>query len=124
MSDDIFTPFAPAAPPLSPATEPLKRQRKARADKGAKRERAVKPVIEASTAPQTESPTRKKRKPRAVAKVRQPRGMKLPVATMLGALGDLRGDDATLFEKLLGILSGAAKGQRQRVLTALGKVFA
>ena len=32
--------------------------------------------------------------------------------------------DAPVFEKVLGILSGAAKGQRNRVLDALGKVFA
>jgi hypothetical protein len=132
MSDQIFTPFTPAAPPLSPAAEPpkAKRARKAAEPQGAKikppkRKRVVKAVNEVPPETPAETPApRKKRKPRAVPKVRTPRSMKLPVATMLSAMGALRGDDATLFEKLLGILAGAAKGQRQRVLGALGKVFA
>lgn len=107
---DILTPFTPSAPPLSPAGEqpsqPIrKRGRKPRA-----------------TAP--EAPAKRQRKPREVAKMRKQAAMKLPVDTMLAALSELKGDDAALFEKLLGILNAAGKPQRNRVMAALAKVFA
>ena len=45
------------------------------------------------------------------------------VGGILAVLGVIQGDDVKLFEKVVGILNGANKGQRQRVLAAMGKVF-
>jgi len=47
----------------------------------------------------------------------------LSVGATLAAVGVIHSDDAPLFEKLLGILNGADKAQRQRVLAAISKVF-
>ncbi len=114
MSDNspIFTPFTPEAPPLAPAADKPKAKKERRGRRKA-----------AAAAPAPEAPAKRQRKPRAVANVRKPRSMKLPVDTMLAALSSLKGDDGTLFEKLLGILNAAGKPQRARVMAALAKVF-
>lgn len=126
MTDPIFTPFTPA-PSISPdkgeehPAQPKKRERKTRQKR--KVRAAMNPAPnETPMMPMPEK--RQKRKPRAVAKVRKPRSMKLPVDTMLSALSSLKGDDGALFEKLLGILNAAGKPQRSRVMDALSKVFA
>lgn len=111
----IFTPFIPEAPPLAPAADKPKAKKERRG-----RRKAVAAVQEAVQAAVAE---KKRRKPRAVASVRKPRSMKLPVDTMLAALSGLKGDDGALFEKLLGILNAAGKPQRTRVMAALAKVF-
>lgn len=109
----IFTPFTPEAPPLAPAAD----KPKAKKERRGRRKAVAAPVAEAPA-------PRQKRKPRAIASVRKPRSMKLPVDTMLAALSSLKGDDGALFEKLLGILNAAGKPQRARVMAALAKVFA
>lgn len=128
---DIFTPFEPT--PLvseAPAAKPAK---KPKAAKTPKRERKVASVnvladavpagaVAAGHAAVAQS-AKKPRKKRTVPKVRVPKSIKLPVNQMLLAMAELNASDGALFEKLLGLLTAAGKGQRQRVLAALGKVF-
>lgn len=128
-AEPLFTPFeaqpSNVAVPKPDEAPSRKRRSSKKESKPAtpKRERKTR-VAEAPPATQA-APARKRRKRKTVTtKVRQPRGLKLPVHVVLAATGGLRGDDSAVFEKVLGILSGASKAQRQRVLTALGKVFA
>ena len=67
---------------------------------------------------------KKPRKKRTVPKVRTPRGLKLTLAQALTLSVALKSDDVALFEKLVGILNGAGKGQRKRVLKAIGDLYA
>ena len=73
--------------------------------------------------PAVKAPKRKKRKARTVPAARMPKTHALSVGATLAAVGVIHSDDAPLFEKLLSILNGANKGQRQRVIAAIGKVF-
>ena len=45
------------------------------------------------------------------------------VGGILAVLGVIQPDDVKLFETVGGILNGANKWQRQRVIAAIGKVF-
>lgn len=127
-AEPLFTPFeAQLSDTVPKPDEALSRKRRSSkkestsaAPKKTRKPRAV------QTAPTPEAAPARKRRKRKVStpKLRQPRGLKLPVNVVLAATGGLRGDDSAVFEKVLGILSGASKAQRQRVLTALGKVFA
>ena len=131
MQEDNPSPFTPFEPQLTATTPPTaqqppkrERKRKAAAAKSPKTPKAPKQITQPAVAAQ--QPPRKKRKRRvpSAPQTRQPRGLKLPVNIVLAATGKLKASDAAVFEKVLGILSGAAKGQRKRVLDALGKVFA
>lgn len=117
---DILTPFEPAGAGIVPEMPAKPRKEK---PANGRRKRAVKAVNEVKEAVEAAVAEKKRRKARAVAKVRTPRSMKLPVDVMLYALAGLKGDDGALFEKLLGILNGTGKPQRGRVMAALGKVF-
>lgn len=112
---DILTPFEPAAPGLAPE-QPAETPKKRGPKPGSTRKRRVAAVNEAPA----EAPVRRKR---ATTKVRQPTSLKLPINVAMSVARELHDDDAPLFDKLIGILAGAAKGQRERVLSALGKVF-
>jgi hypothetical protein len=117
---DVFKPFTPA-PAVSQqvfanADPAPKKERK-------KRERKV-AAVNAPAKAVAEAPAKKPRKPRAAKapKVRAPKGMKVGIETAL-ALRHLKEDDAKVFEKIAGLLSGAGKPQRARIMAALGKVF-
>jgi len=121
--NDIFTPFTPS-PTIAPADEKPVKAAKTAKIKPPKRKRKVKAVNNVpEQSPEAPPPARKKRKARTVPAVRTPRSMKLPVSTMLQALAELKAADSALFEKLLGLLNGAGRSQRQRVLGALGRVL-
>lgn len=108
---EIFqTPFTPAAPPevQAPATEKAPRRRKTAKAKEPKEAAPKTPRRRANPVP---------------AAVRTPGSLKLPLSVALGALSEVKPDDVPLLEKLLGILNGAGKGQRTRVLAAIGKIF-
>lgn len=111
---NILTPFEPATPSIAPEQPAEKPKRGPKP--GSKRQRRVAAVNEAPV----EAPVRRKR---ATTKVRQPASLKLPIDVAMSVARELHADDAPLFDKLIGILAGAAKGQRERVLSALGKVF-
>lgn len=123
MSDQIFAPFTPAPAPV-PEAPAAKAAKKPKAAKAPKRERKVAQVNTPVVAdPKANPAPAKTRKKRTVPKVRVPKSIKLPVNQMLLAMAELNASDGALFEKLLGLLTAAGKGQRQRVLAALGKVF-
>ncbi len=123
MSDtNIFPPFEPGPAPTTlaspaPAEQPASETKKKRT----KSKRKVAQVNEPTeTAPAEPA---KQRKRRTVPNVKLPRSVRLPISTMLNAMSGLKTADAALFEKLIGILNGAGKNQRHRVLAALGKIF-
>lgn len=125
--ESIFTEFDPGATskPTPAMTELTKSEtgKKKRTTKPNKR--SVAAVNPAPAEPPKTEPTKKKtRKKRTVPKVRTPRSMKLGVDTMLHAMAGLKPADGALVEKLIGVLNGAGKGQRKRVLVALDKIFA
>ncbi len=109
--EQIFAPFAPAPAPV------ITEQPPAAAKKPRRKIKRSAPV----EAPPPEPKPR--RKLRAVKAVRAPRSLRMSIDKMLPVFSELHSGDADLFQKLLGILNAAGKGQRQRVLTALGKMF-
>lgn len=115
--ESIFTEFQPQQSPI--AQEPPKRQRKTSSKKAIAPDKTPKKETAAPAAP-----ARKKRKPRTVPKVRVPRGLRFTLAESLAIMDTLKPEDAAVFEKLVGILGGANKKQRERVLAALKQVFA
>ena len=64
---------------------------------------------------------KKERKPR-VAK--QPREMKIGLQAALIAVAGLSADDCHVVDKAAAIISGGSKKSRQRIVAALGKIFA
>lgn len=128
MADEIFTPFTPGTAPVptvpvetpaaTPAAKTPRRSRRAAAQSSNEQAGGTDTPVPIETIPVT--PRRRRTSP---AKVRTPAGIKLPINMMLSVMGGLKADDGPLFEKLLGILNGAGKGQRERVLAALEKVF-
>ena len=110
--EQIFAPFAPAPAPVITEQPPA----------AAKKPRRK--VKRATPAPETAPEPKQRRKRRVIAAVRAPRSLRMSIDKMLPVFSELHSGDADLFQKLLGILNAAGKGQRQRVLTALGKMFA
>lgn len=109
--ESIFTPFEPSAETPTSAQPPT-------------RQRKQKPVPAKTSATRPEpKPARKPRKPRTVPKVRVPRGLRFTLAESLAIMDALKAEDAAVFEKIVGILGGANKKQRARVMAALRKVF-
>lgn len=55
---------------------------------------------------------------------RQPRAMKIDMATALSVASGLKETDAQMLSHLSGVLQGANKKSRQKIVAALGKLFA
>ena len=108
--EQIFAPFAPAPAPVVTEQPPAAAKKPRRKIKRAAPEAAP-------------AEPKQRRKRRVVAAVRAPRSLRMSIDKMLPVFSELHSGDADLFQKLLGILNAAGKGQRQRVLTALGKMF-
>ena len=102
------TPFAPfqPSPPTQPAEKPKRQARKPRAE------------VPVEPAP-AEKPLRQKRKKAAAT-----RAPKFDLQTILSAASSLKEADMPAFEKLIGILQDAGKPGRERLLAAIGKIFA
>ncbi|HTQ99244.1 MAG TPA: hypothetical protein VMH83_04605 [Candidatus Acidoferrum sp.] len=113
---EIFTPFTPQ-PPEGQA--PLPTQEQPVPQKTKRRQRKVATVNPKAAKPASEP---KQRKKRIAPKVRLPQGLSVPLEVALTL--SLKEEDAPVVEKLAGILNGANKAQQQRVLQALGKIFA
>ena len=110
-----FAPFQPS-PPTQPAAEkPVKGKR------GPKKQ-ADKTPPQAATAP-AEKPPRQKRRSAGTAKPNK-RSPKFDLQTILAAASTLKESDMPAFEKMIGMLQDAGKPGRERLLAALGKVFA
>ena len=117
MTDTPFPPFNPSPPtqPEPPAKTETAKQKTAREKREAKS--ATK---QAPTAPATEQPPRQRRKK---AEGDKPT-LKFDLQTILGAAAELNQDDMSAFQKLVGILQDAGKPGRERLLAAIGKIFA
>ena len=98
-----FAPFEPQAE--TPAPEKPKKGRK--------------PKVEAAAQPAPAAEPRQRRK----AAADKP-SLKFDLQTILAAARELNPDDVALFEKIVGELSEAGKPGRERVLAAIGKIFA
>jgi len=113
-----FAPFSPSPPivPEQPKTEKEKKPRKAK-------EPVVEPEKIHAMTPQAVAP--KARKPRAAkAKALKAHSPKFDLQTTLAAAQILKEDDFPMFEKMVVMLDEAGKPQRDRVMSALAKVFA
>ncbi len=111
-----FAPFSPS-PPLVP--EQPKAEKAPRKPRAAKAEAA--PVVE--VVPAVEKPARKARGPNK-AKALKAHSPKFDLQTTLAAAQLLNESDFQMFEKLVVMLDEAGKPQRDRVMSALAKVFA
>ncbi len=133
-----FPPFVPAggaAPaPNGAAEPPVARPRRDRTKRAA-------PAARKAAAPKVARPKRKPRsapiQPGPVAQVaaavargerkrkpRQPRAMKIDMTTALSVAAGLKDADAQMLGHLSGVLQGANKKSRQKIVAALGKLFA
>ncbi len=115
-----FAPFSPSPPiaPEQPKTEKEKKPRKAK-------EPVVEPEKIHAMTPQAVAP--KARKPRGPNKAKvglKGHSPKFDLQTTLAAAQLLNESDFPMFEKLVVMLDEAGKPQRDRVMSALAKVFA
>jgi hypothetical protein len=119
MTDTPPTPFAPfqPQPPAQPAPEskPPRQKRKATAET-----KAQPPATDVVRGEDTVKAPRQKRKAPTESKP----SLKFDLQTILRAAAELNSDDMPLFEKLVGILQDAGKPGRERLLAAMGKIFA
>ena len=115
-----FAPFSPSPPlvPEQPKTEKEKKPRKAQ-------EPAVEPEkIHAMTSQAVAPKARKPRGPNKAKAGLKAHSPKLDLQTTLAAAQILKEDDFPMFEKMVVMLDEAGKPQRDRVMSALAKVFA
>ena len=116
-----FPPFQPSPPaqPALPAT-PEKQKRQARKKKTV-------PTITAITLKDDGSPPVVKieeRLPQKRKKMGDKPVLKFDLQTILSAAAELNQDDLAVFEKIVGVLQDAGKPGRERLLAAMGKIFA
>jgi len=112
-----FAPFSPS-PPLVP--EQPKAEKAPRKPRAAKAEAA--PVVE--VVPAVEKPARKARGPNKAKAGLKAHSPKFDLQTTLAAAQLLNESDFPMFEKMVVMLDEAGKPQRDRVMSALAKVFA
>ena len=110
-----FAPFQPS-PPTAPA-QPAKPAKQAR------KKRAQPPAADVVRAEDTVKAPRQKRRSTGTPKVAK-RAPKFDLQTILSAASSLKEADMPAFEKMIGLLQDAGKPGRERLLAALGKVFA
>lgn len=117
-ANPLFAPFVPpseTAPaiPFTPAPDvPGKRQRKPRAPKAAKPPKAPKAATQRKPKPP--------KQPVTPEQVTRPKASQLDLQTLLRACAGLKDEDFAGFDALFNM----AAPQRERILTAIGKVFA
>lgn len=132
MSEDTFQPFVPPAPmfeegkaalPPPPVHEKKARKKRspiaARATKKAKRE-ARHARVDATPVTPFNMPKPATKKAR---KAKQPRALKLDVATAMAISAELKPTDFKVFESVVETLQAINKAVRARVLAAGGRVF-
>lgn len=116
-----FAPFSPS-PPIAPEQP--------NAEKPAKEKKPRKPQVEPEAQPpglilqKTEKPARKPRGPNKAKGGLKGHSPKFDLQTTLAAAQLLNESDFPMFEKLVVMLDEAGKPQRDRVMSALAKVFA
>ena len=114
-----FAPFTPS-PPVQPET-PAAAKPETPKQKAAREKREAKAAIKAQAAvDKTPAEPRQRRRSTGEPKT----VLKFDLQTILSAAALLNADDQAAFEKLVGILSDAGKPGRERVLAAIGKIFA
>ena len=118
MNDTPATPFAPfqPLPQGQPPATPEKPKRKS-----AKKDVAVQPP--AQDVVKGEDTVKVPRQKRKKANGDKP-VIKLDLQTALEVATMINADDRPVFEKLVGILQDAGKPGRERLLAAIGKIFA
>jgi hypothetical protein len=109
---EAFQPFTPSPEPTPSKGRPPGRRKLTKVLNGK----------EAVAAAKAEA--KKPRKPRATGKTRQPRAASLDVQTAVKALVGLKEADSLLLYQMVTVLQGHPKKARQRIIAALGKVFA
>lgn len=116
MTDEpgIFTPFTPTPTPEAPAPKTNRR--------ASGKRKAAAPVAETPA-----TPAKRGRKPRtdkhAVGKARVS-VFKVDFGVAVKVASDLKSDDVVLFTQIANALQQTKKGQRDRIVAAIGKVFA
>ena len=115
------SPFAPFEVPPTQPEKPVEQPRQKRKNR-AKMEPAAptdQPFTDVVRAEDTVRVPRQKRK-KAEAKP----SLKFDLQTILSAASLLNQDDMAVFEKIVGLLSEAGKPGRERLLSAIEKIFA
>ena len=115
-----FAPFSPS-PPIAPEQPKAEKEKKPRKAK----EPSVEPEKIHAMTPQAVAP--KERKPRGPNKAKaglKAHSPKFDLQTTLAAAQLLNESDFPMFEKMVVMLDEAGKPQRDRVMSALAKVFA
>ena len=130
MGDNPFANFVPSAE-IPAASEPPKNETKKKRDrKKADRKKKpaaapTKPAIPAVGEVAAAVPRPKKeRKKRAKKAGKAPRSLKIDMASAFVAIAGLNESDCALLDAAAKPLSSAPKKARQRVIVALGKIFA
>lgn len=124
-----FTPFQlPAgSPPIVPEQPPAKPEtakQKASREKHEAKEAAQKDAAETTKTPAKPEPRQKRTTTPRKTKTAKTRAPKFDLQTILAAASSLKEADMPTFEKMIGMLQDAGKPARDRLLAALGKVFA
>ena len=118
-----FAPFSPS-PPIAPEQPKAEKSAKEKKPRKAKEPAVESEKIHAMT-PQAVAPRARKprsaNKPKGVIKAHSP---KFDLQTTLAAAQLLNESDFPMFEKMVVMLDEAGKPQRDRVMSALAKVFA
>lgn len=110
MSDTTLPPFAPFQPLPTPPEKPVGKTKRSR----------KKPAVPQGSEPA--QPEKRQRRKRAEKPAK--RAPRYDLQTILKVAAALKEADQPVFEKLLGVLSELPKAGRERVLKALGEVFA
>ena len=126
-----FAPFQPSPPTQPVAEKPAKAKSETAKSETAKQKAArEKREAKAATKPypdQTDrvlaAAPRQKRRSTGTPKASK-RAPKFDLQTILAAASTLKESDMPAFEKMIGLLQDAGKPGRDRLLAALGKVFA
>ena len=118
-----FAPFetptpSPPTQPEKPAKEP-RQKRKNRTKMSPPASPTDQPFTDVVRGEDTVVVTRQKRK-----KTEAKPSLKFDLQTILRAAAGLNEEDLATFEKLVGLLSEAGKPGRERLLAAIGKIFA
>ena len=120
------SPFAPfEVPPTQPekTAEQPRQRRKNRAKMEPPTAPTDQPFTDVVRAEDTVRVPRQKRKKLAGVQPNKP-SLKFDLQTILRAAAGLNEDDLAAFEHIVGLLSEAGKPGRERLLAAIGKIFA
>ena len=117
-----FAPFSPS-PPIAPEQPKADKLAKEKKPSKAKEVVAANAAQDRAVAAQPDKPARKPRGPNKTNGGLKTHSPKFDLQTTLAAAQLLNEGDFPLFEKLVVALDEAGKPARDRVLSALGKVF-